>query len=553
MKKLLFSVISLFLFFWFVSADGADMSNANILHYVKNNHLIIWWLNQTWSKELEIDIQDPDNHELISYKTVPMSDEKIDIPLDKKFISTYIWNNWELILNFIPKEEKGIDIRYDINLEFVNEEPIPIKGDWYVWWDQQQELDNWFTREKYNAYKFWYKYWLTTANSIENANMEWEITRAALAKMMANFAKSILQKTPDSKKSCTFNDVSTDLDWKYGKWISESCMLWIMWEWIRNFRPYDNVTRAEFSAVLSRLLFWTKDGSPYYTTHINALYSKNIITNTDPEKIEKRGNVLLMLMRAAINTVAYIEDKSVKDQDLSFKENGVPSATWDISVVDFDFDNIETVEDVVNATTEKWIFTFDVDVDKFDFTPTVNYSIERSKKDTSNMSDIELDNLKKSDLKNISAAILSYYTIHWMYPNFDWDNDASKKMINVSLLKDVLTKINNNYIIPTDPSWIKTFEWYKNTITNSSYWYYLMTVHTITQWWYVLLAKTKTEEGSNFLGSLYYMFDWDLKDLKKCESFRKSNSYWNSSCKASIDNGVCTYCNQEDLRYIVTF
>ena len=93
MKKLLFSVISLFLFFWFVSADGADMSNANILHYVKNNHLIIWWLNQTWSKELEIDIQDPDNHELISYKTVPMSDEKIDIPLDKKFISIFHSNS----------------------------------------------------------------------------------------------------------------------------------------------------------------------------------------------------------------------------------------------------------------------------------------------------------------------------------------------------------------------------------------------------------------------------------------------------------------------------
>ena len=105
---------------------------------------------------------------------------------------------------------------------------------------------------------------------------------------MTNFAKNILKKDPDANKICTFRDVSSDLDWKYGKWISESCMLWIMWEWIRNFRPYDNVTRAEFSAVLSRLLFWTNDGTPYYKPHIDTLYYAKIISNTEPEKIEKR-------------------------------------------------------------------------------------------------------------------------------------------------------------------------------------------------------------------------------------------------------------------------
>ena len=66
-----------------------------------------------------------------------------------------------------------------------------------------------------------------------------------------------------------------------------------------NFRPYDLVTRAEFATALSRVLYNTEDGKIfYYSTHISKLRAKEIINDTNPDLIEKRWYVMLMLMRA---------------------------------------------------------------------------------------------------------------------------------------------------------------------------------------------------------------------------------------------------------------
>ncbi|MBR4633909.1 S-layer homology domain-containing protein [bacterium] len=37
------------------------------------------------------------------------------------------------------------------------------------------------------------------------------------------------------------------------------------------FRPNDEVTRAEFATALSRMLYSTPDGKPYYATHLQKL------------------------------------------------------------------------------------------------------------------------------------------------------------------------------------------------------------------------------------------------------------------------------------------
>jgi hypothetical protein len=37
------------------------------------------------------------------------------------------------------------------------------------------------------------------------------------------------------------------------------------------FRPDDGVTRGEFATALSRMLYNTPDGNPYYTTHLEKL------------------------------------------------------------------------------------------------------------------------------------------------------------------------------------------------------------------------------------------------------------------------------------------
>ena len=71
--------------------------------------------------------------------------------------------------------------------------------------------------------------------------------------------------------------------------------------WINNFRPYDEVTRAEFATALSRMLYSTTDWDTYfYTTHLNKLTSEWIITKNNPDIKELRGYVMIMLMRSAL-------------------------------------------------------------------------------------------------------------------------------------------------------------------------------------------------------------------------------------------------------------
>ena len=120
-----------------------------------------------------------------------------------------------------------------------------------------------------------------------------------MAKMLSQYAINILNKTPDTSKTCTFTDVTKNMDISYDKWPTKACQLGIMGINIQEFRPNDTVTRAEFATALSRLLYWTTDWKDqYYSTHLEILYKNWIISNTDPKLYEKRWYVMLMLMRS---------------------------------------------------------------------------------------------------------------------------------------------------------------------------------------------------------------------------------------------------------------
>ena len=161
------------------------------------------------------------------------------------------------------------------------------------------DTQNWYTKEMTEAYKFAYDNWITTIYSIDKAKLNSPLTRIAMAKMLSQYAINILWKKPNTSKKCKFNDVSNELDDKYNLWVTKACQLWIMWENINKFRPNDEVTRAEFATALSRMLYWTPDGNPYYMTHLKKLKQEWIITNDNPQLKEKRGYVMLMLMRTA--------------------------------------------------------------------------------------------------------------------------------------------------------------------------------------------------------------------------------------------------------------
>ena len=164
---------------------------------------------------------------------------------------------------------------------------------------QSEVLSNGYTREFNEAYEFAHKNWITTMWTIEEANMYGGLTRIAMAKMLSQYAINVLGKKPANVVVPNFPDVSEELDADYDNWVTLAYQLWIMWIWIENFRPYDSVTRAEFATALSRMLFGTSDGEPWYATHLEKLMNEKIITNDDPNLKELRGYVMIMLMRSA--------------------------------------------------------------------------------------------------------------------------------------------------------------------------------------------------------------------------------------------------------------
>ena len=171
---------------------------------------------------------------------------------------------------------------------------------WYEKWDQNEIMDNWYTREFNNAYKFSYKNKITNIKSIKKAGMNSKLTRIAMAKMLSQYAINILWKSPNMSLTCTFNDVPYNLDLQYDNWSKLACQLWIMGTNMSSFRPNDTVTRAEFATALSRMLYWLEDWvDKYYSTHLNKLYNEWIISSTDPKIKELRWYVMLMLMRSS--------------------------------------------------------------------------------------------------------------------------------------------------------------------------------------------------------------------------------------------------------------
>ncbi len=172
---------------------------------------------------------------------------------------------------------------------------------WYNNSNPNSVLSNWYSVEFNNAYTFARKAWITTTNSIQDANMWGKLTRIAMAKMLSNYAINILGKKPANKVVPRFPDVSLQLNEDYGWAVDLAYQLWIMWVWIDSFRPNDVVTRWEFATALSRMLYWTSDWTPYYSTHISKLLKEWIITNSDPKINELRWYVMIMLMRSAKN------------------------------------------------------------------------------------------------------------------------------------------------------------------------------------------------------------------------------------------------------------
>ena len=164
-------------------------------------------------------------------------------------------------------------------------------------WQNQQQ----FTDEFQQAYEFAKWHWITTMPSIQEADMNWKLTRIVMAKMLSYYAMNVLGQKPANIVTPKFNDVTDKLDSDYDNWVILAYQLGIMWINMPDdeFRPFDLVTRAEFATALSRMLYKLVDWDPYYVTHMAKLKEEWIIMNDDPNLQELRWYVMIMLMRSA--------------------------------------------------------------------------------------------------------------------------------------------------------------------------------------------------------------------------------------------------------------
>ena len=189
-----------------------------------------------------------------------------------------------------------------------------------------------YSTELQQAYNWAYENKITTMDSIDKANMKWNITRQELAKMISNYATNILWRTPDTTKPCLFPDSNIIPD--LVPYVTESCQLWLMGQWVSSFKPTDPVTRAEFWTILSRALWWDKYEwwSTYYENHLKALKSEWIMNRIEtPMNKEVRGFVMLMLMRSydSDSTQTYDDKDRYEYEYTSSKEdNQISYVIW---------------------------------------------------------------------------------------------------------------------------------------------------------------------------------------------------------------------------------
>lgn len=125
------------------------------------------------------------------------------------------------------------------------------------------------------AYLFACDLHITTMRTIEQARVYEPVTRAAFAKMISNYAKNVLGKTPNTSKQCHFVDLD-ETNAELADFAIRSCQYDIMGiNMLDNkFLPNRTITRGEIATVLSRLHGWAFDGVPYYSTHMAAMLSK---------------------------------------------------------------------------------------------------------------------------------------------------------------------------------------------------------------------------------------------------------------------------------------
>lgn len=157
-----------------------------------------------------------------------------------------------------------------------------------------------YSDEMDQAFLFAFRNGSTTISNIEEANLDWNVTRAQLSKIISKYASTIGKQADNNAMWCSFLDIN-DQDPELQVTIEFACRLHIMWNGLTYFNPNGTVSRWEFGTILSRLLYGSlyEWWNPYYENHLKNLKNSDIISSTNPSLKETRWSIILMIYRSA--------------------------------------------------------------------------------------------------------------------------------------------------------------------------------------------------------------------------------------------------------------
>ena len=165
--------------------------------------------------------------------------------------------------------------------------------------------------ELFNMHKRAYENWLTIYKPWEDAKFDKPLTRQQMAKISSIFWANFLNQKGDvSEWKIMECSQYTDLHkskWEMRWYVVQSCLLWNMWyaydgvNLIKKFNPYNKLTVAQASVILSRMAWWDKyviSPKKWYQWHMYAVYDHGLIDDiSNPQREITRWEAFMMMYR----------------------------------------------------------------------------------------------------------------------------------------------------------------------------------------------------------------------------------------------------------------
>ena len=202
------------------------------------------------------------------------------------------------------------------------------KKDWWGWswwwttpkceWDcecewncDDPEPEHGSPEEERDMHKWAYDNGLTIYAPWEDAKFDQPLTRQQMAKISSIFWADFLGQKADASEwkimECSqYKDLSKS-KWEMRWYVIQSCLMKNMWyeydnvNYIPKFKPYDKLSVAQASVILSRMARWTKyviSPEMWYQWHMQAVYDHELIDDiSDPWRHITRWEAFMMMYR----------------------------------------------------------------------------------------------------------------------------------------------------------------------------------------------------------------------------------------------------------------